>query len=136
MREDVALSEAPPNMVSIEVTPIGSAADHCDGGILKLTKDEGDPSEMVLAAGMSGPQCREVARQLLIIADAASGGAEVTMMCVTHSSMWKMPGQALIARRTPDPHFEFAVKPVGPFSGPPVNNGRRVVTPNRRLIVP
>lgn len=118
------------DLVSVEVVPIGQSADQCEGAILKLTKDEGIPAEVVLAAGMSGPQCREVARQLLSIADAASRGNEVTMLCVTHASMWRLPGQALIARRTPDTHFEFMVKPAD-------NGGRRVVKmPVPKLILP
>jgi hypothetical protein len=127
--------DKPADMVSIEVIPAGVSITECKGAVVRLVKDEGLPSEITLAAGIGGAQARELARQLLIIADAASGGTEMTMLCLTHSSMWKLPGQALIARRDQDgtPHFEFAVKPVTAGGGAP----RRLLRlPREKLIVP
>lgn len=118
-----------PEMVGIEVVPIGREVDRCEGGIVRLVKNEGQVTELSLAAGLGAAQCREVARQLLTIADAASGGTERTIMCVSSVSMWKLQGQALIVRcNTQDGRvqFEFAVNPAR----------ERVVKPQRKLIIP
>lgn len=105
-------------MVGIEILPIGTSIDWCEGGIVRLVKGSGD-QEISLAAGMSGPQLREIARQLLTIADASSKGAEKTVMCVSSPPMWKLPGQVLLVRCEPSgrPHFEFMVKPQAPGAG-------------------
>jgi hypothetical protein len=115
-------------MVGIEVIPIGQDTDQCTGCIVKLTKNEGHDDEIVLAAGMSAAQCREIAIRLMTIADAVSGGSERTMVCVTSKEMWKQAGQVLLVRCVPPdmrPHFEFAVKPEG-----------RLNLPKRKLIIP
>lgn len=124
-----------PDMVGITITPIGPDVDHCNGAIVRLSCEQmsgvqqhPETGEVYLAAGMSGPQCREIARQLLTIADAASNGREITMLCVTQASMWKLPGQALIATRHPMPHFEFAVQPQ--------SNSNLVKPSPRKLIIP
>ena len=101
------------DLVNIEIIPVGKTEDDCIGGAVKLTRDE-DGVEVSLMAAMSPPQCREIARRLLIIADAATGGAERTIMCVSATSMWKLPGQVLLTRYTADDEvrFEFAVDPM------------------------
>ncbi len=104
-------TSTPPDMVGIEVVPIGSSSDACDGAVVRLVRDEGSEKEISLAAGLGPAQCRELARQLLTIADASSRGSERTLMCVTAQAMWKLPGQALVVRCTPDVHFEFVAKP-------------------------
>jgi hypothetical protein len=127
---EASLPGGDPAMVEIEVTPVGETADACDGAVVRLVSGEGTASEVSLAAGLSGPQCREVARQLLIVADGASRGTERTLLVVTAPGMWRLPGQALVVRCTPDPHFEFLVKPRGSDRAP------RLARPARKLIVP
>ena len=100
-----------PDMVGVEIIPIGSSSDACDGAVVRLVRDEGSEKEISLAAGLGPEQCRELARRLLTIADASSRGSERTLMCVTAQAMWKLPGQALVVRCTPDVHFEFIAKP-------------------------
>ena len=103
------------DLVNIEVIPVGKTDTDCIGGAIKLTRDgDEDGAEMSLMAAMSPSQCREIARRLLIIADAATDGAERTIMCVSATSMWKLPGQVLLTRYTVDDkvQFEFAVDPM------------------------
>ena len=119
-------------MVGIEVIPVGSNSDACDGVVVRLIRGEGTDDEVALSAGLGPAQCREIARRLLIAADAASRGTERTVLCVTSQEMWKMPGQTLIVRCTPDVHYEFAVKPSS--SGRAGNGHRKLITPPRGLI--
>ena len=114
-------------MVGIEVIPIGPDGDTCQGAAIRLTKDEGE-AELALTCAMSPPQCREIARRLLVIADAASSGAQRTILCVTATAMWKLPGQMLMVRFSPDPHYEFLVNPAAPK--------KLVKSPTPKLIVP
>ena len=116
-------------MVGIEVIPIGPDGDTCQGAAIRLTKDaaEGE-AELALTCAMSPPQCREIARRLLVIADAASSGAQRTILCVTATTMWKLPGQMMMVRFSPDPHYEFLVNPAAPK--------KLVKSPTPKLIVP
>jgi hypothetical protein len=113
-------------LVGIDVIPIGPSTEECEGGVVRLIRDEGTPDETSLACGMSGPQCRELARQLLIIADAASKGGERTVFAVTSTAMWGLPGQALIVRFAPDLNCQFVV----PMPGP-----RNVARPKKRALL-
>ena len=124
-----------PEMVGIDVIPIGPSPDVCDGVVVRLIRGEGTGEEVSLMAGLSAPQCREIARQLLTAADAASRSVERTLLCVTESEMWKLPGQALIVRYAPDLNFEFAVKPRQDkrLSKPQIRALQKV---QRRLILP
>ena len=114
-------------MVGIEVIPIGPDGDTCQGAAIRLTKDEGE-AELALTCAMSPPQCREIARRLLAIADAASSGTQRTILCVTATAMWKLPGQMMMVRFSPDPHYEFLVNPAAPK--------KLVKSPTPKLIVP
>jgi hypothetical protein len=102
----------PPNdLVAIEVIPAGVDEKRCEGAIVRLVRHEGQPEEVALASGLSPDQCREIARRLLIVADAASKGADRTLLCVTKTEMWAHPGQALIVHCDPDVRFNFVVQP-------------------------
>ena len=100
----------PEDLVSIEIIPAG-VDEKCAGAIVRLIQNEGRPEEIVLASGLSPDQCREIARRLLIVADAASQGTQRTLLCVTETSMWAPPGQALIVHCDPDVRFNFAIEP-------------------------
>jgi hypothetical protein len=101
----------PEDLVAIEVIPIGAEEKKCEGAVVRLIRHEGQPEEMSLASGLSPDQCREIARRLLIIADAAYQGTQRTLLCVTETAMWSHPGQALIVHCDPDVRYNFAIEP-------------------------
>jgi len=113
--------------VSIEVIPIGATVEKCDGAVLRLSVMRGG-EEIDLKAGVSGPQCRRVAFELLRVADAASGGADRTLLVTTEAAMWRIPGQALIVRLTPAGfQMDFAAKP---------GENLGLILPDKKLVVP
>lgn len=114
-------------MVSIEVVPVGTSSEVCSGAVVRLVRGEGGAGEVSLAAGLVPAQCRELSRQLLTIADAASRGTERTMMCVTSRAMWDLPGQVLVVRCTPEVHYEFVAKPR--------NNNAQLIRPPRKKLI-
>lgn len=121
---------------TIEVIPVGSSADLCEGAVISLSLGEGE-SEVRVSSGLGPEQCREVARRLLTIADAASRGSTRTTLCVSAEHMWRLPGQTLLVRYDADGRLqcEFAVR--APQAGPVVRPQRRGLMKVRdRLIYP
>jgi hypothetical protein len=93
--------------VGVEIVPVPGPLGIAGAG-LSMASGEGD-NEVRLTASLSGAQAREIAARLLTLADAASAGAERTVMVVTKTSAW-LPGQHLIIRSTPDGfHYQFAL---------------------------
>lgn len=126
-------------MVGIEILPIGSSVDKCEGAVVRLIQDDGDSKSKdgpSLSAALSGPQCREIARRLMVIADAAARD-EMTIMCISKNNMWDLPGQVLLVRKTPDGiRFEFAVKTQEKAGGLQTLKKDLVIGKRRGLIVP
>jgi len=112
--------------VSVEVLPAeGSAA------ALQLRASTPGGPTFTLAAGLSRAQARECAARLLMLADRDSAGTERTILSVTPTHAWSVPGQYLVVRFTPEPHYQWGVPPLGAGGA----NGV-VAAPQRRLIVP
>lgn len=113
-------------LIGIEVAPIGPSEGECAGGVVRLVKmrPDGEPTDEFLACGMSPQQLRVTALHMLAIADGASKNQERTVVAVTQTAMWALPGQALVARFDPGLVCDFVVK----------MKDSRLATPPRGLV--
>ena len=119
----------PPEQVAVEIIPLKEGpVGQVMGCALRLSTGDSEDQKSITSA-LSAPQMRELARQFLVIADAASQGATRSFMAITNSEMWKLPGQHLMIRCTPETHMDFAVKPANMLNG-------KIAIPDKRLILP